>query len=105
MSFINTSARTPRRFPFRRTIVHFGVVLLVLFGWSFVGVEGHDWEDLVTEESATAVPLKLEEDYREIQWCVNGVEEPEFRTYPFNEFTPLLTRRHYLPYEANLVRT
>ncbi|ODM97619.1 hypothetical protein Ocin01_09060 [Orchesella cincta] len=47
------------------------------------------------------LPVKFHEDHRLIQWCVNGVDEPEFDQYPFSEFKPFLQRKYYAHYKAN----
>lgn len=55
-----------------------------------------------TPAPITSVPVKFHENHRPIQWCVNGVDEPEFQKYPWSEFRPILQRKYYDHFLANV---
>lgn len=76
-------------------------LLILLFVANGIFVEGGRKQ----AETEKPIPVKYDEGHRGIQWCVNGVDEPEFQRYPFNEFKPMLRRTYYEPFSANVVGT
>lgn len=76
----------------------------LLFLWNIfalVGVHGQKGKK-PTPAPVTSVPVKFHENHRSIQWCVNGVDEPEFQKYPWSEFKPILQRKFYDHFLANV---
>jgi len=58
-------------------------ILLILFACIYT---------LNCDKDVREIPRRHVKGYRAIPWCVNGVDEPEFRRFPLTEFQPFLSR-------------
>lgn len=79
------------------------ILLILMSSWSGLGLVSGARP--TTQAPITALPRQFHEDHRLLPWCINGIDEPEFKKYPWNEFVPMIQRKYFQDkVEANEVR-